>query len=132
MDTYQIALDLVALCLSTILFVLALSPAALILARAFRGLSCAAIWVVGLVSIVDNIPQERIGQAMGRMTVGLTVGSLLGPVIGGLLYDSLEYHGVFVFTTVLILLNIILRFAMTERSGTWPSSIADSLLVNGD
>ncbi|GBF65594.1 MFS transporter [Trichophyton mentagrophytes] len=64
-------LGLVSLCSSTILFAFAHTPAVLVVARAFQGLSCAAVWVVGLVLLVDNIPQERIGQAMGYTTVDI-------------------------------------------------------------
>ena len=88
-----------------------------ILARAFQGLSCAAVWVIGLALIVDNIPQERVGQAMGHTTAGMTMGVILGPVLGGLSYDSLGYYGAFILPTVLIILDIILQLAMIERFG---------------
>ncbi|DAA73853.1 TPA_exp: hypothetical protein A8136_4056 [Trichophyton benhamiae CBS 112371] len=61
-------LGLVSLCSSTILFAVARTPAVLVISRAFQGLSCAAVWVVGLVLLVDNIPQQGIGQAMGYTT----------------------------------------------------------------
>lgn len=110
-------LGLVSLCSSTILFAFARRPAVLVVARAFQGLSCAAVWVVGLVLLVDNIPQERIGQAMGYTTVGMTMGGLFGPMLGGVSYDFLGYYGVFIFPTLLIILDIILRFALIERPG---------------
>lgn len=75
-------LGLVSLCSSTILFAVARTPAVLVISRAFQGLSCAAVWVVGLVLLVENIPQERIGQAMGYTTVNMTMGGLLGPMLG--------------------------------------------------
>ncbi|EGD94506.1 hypothetical protein TESG_02022 [Trichophyton tonsurans CBS 112818] len=108
-------LGLVSLCSSTILFAFAHTPAVLVVARAFQGLSCAAVWVVGLVLLVDNIPQERIGQAMGYTTVGMTMGGLFGPMLGGVSYDLLGYYGVFIFPTLLIILDIILRFALIEQ-----------------
>ncbi|EZG02819.1 hypothetical protein H106_07181 [Trichophyton rubrum CBS 735.88] len=111
-------LGLVSLCSSTILFAFARRPAVLVVARAFQGLSCAAVWVVGLVLLVDNIPQERIGQAMGYTTVGMTMGGLFGPMLGGVSYDFLGYYGVFIFPTLLIILDIILRFALIERPVT--------------
>ncbi|OAL71690.1 hypothetical protein A7D00_3719 [Trichophyton violaceum] len=110
-------LGLVSLCSSTILFAFARTPAVLVVARAFQGLSCAAVWVVGLVLLVDNIPQERIGQAMGYTTVGMTMGGLFGPMLGGVSYDFLGYYGVFIFPTLLIILDIILRFALIEQPG---------------
>ncbi|KAF3481933.1 uncharacterized protein GIQ15_04692 [Arthroderma uncinatum] len=108
-------LGLGALCASTLLFAIARTPLMLVLARAFQGLSCAAVGVIGLVLIVDNVAQERIGEAMGYTTIGMTAGGLLGPVIGGVGYDFIGYYGVFVLPTVLIIFDIILRLAMIER-----------------
>ena len=76
-------LGLAALATSTTLFALAVSPVALLLARAFQGLSAAAVWVVGLAWIVDNVSQDRIGEAMGNTAMGMSMGYLLGPMVGG-------------------------------------------------
>jgi MFS family permease len=59
------------------------SPAALVAARALQGFSAAAVWVIGMALLVDTVPQDRLGRAMGRTTVALTWGSVLGPAIGG-------------------------------------------------
>lgn len=72
--------------MSTGLFATAHSPAALVIARVFQGLSAAVVWVVGLALIVDRVHSERIGQAMGITTLGMTMGGFLGPTVGGVMY----------------------------------------------
>ena len=79
-------LGLAALAASTGLFALATSPAVLVIARACQGLSAATVWVVGLAMLVDNISPDRMGEAMGNTSIGMTLGSLLGPMIGGITY----------------------------------------------
>lgn len=82
-------LGLLALVISTCMFAAAISPAVLVTARALQGLSAAAVWVVGLALIVDNVHESRIGQAMGSITLAMTMGGILGPMLGGLMYVSL-------------------------------------------
>lgn len=108
---------LIALAASTTLFVLASSMTVLIIARGLQGLSAAAVWVVGLAIVADNVPPERVGEAMGHTTIALTWGFLLGPMIGGIMYEKLGFEGTFAIPAGLICLDIVLRFAMIERSG---------------
>ncbi|KAJ5218192.1 uncharacterized protein N7498_000291 [Penicillium cinerascens] len=108
---------LVALGASTLLFVLASSMTVLIIARGLQGLSAAAVWVVGLAIVADNVPRERVGEAMGHTTIALTWGFLLGPTIGGIMYEKLGFEGTFAIPAGLIVVDVVLRFAMIERSG---------------
>lgn len=62
------------------------TPSVLIVARALQGFSAAAVWVVGTALVVDTVAQDRIGQALGRTTTGLTWGGVLGPMLGGVTY----------------------------------------------
>lgn len=105
---------LVALALSTGLFALAQSLPVLIVARTLQGLSAAAVWIVGLSIIADNVPSERVGEAMGYTTVALSWGSLLGPAIGGIMYDKVGFYGAFIVPICLLVADVVMRFAMIE------------------
>ncbi|KAJ5245791.1 hypothetical protein N7468_000774 [Penicillium chermesinum] len=109
-------LGLAALAVSTGLFALANSPGTLVIARACQGLSAATVWVVGLAMLVDNVAPERMGEAMGNTSTGMTLGSLLGPMLGGVTYDEFGYYGVFILPSVMIILEIVLRLTMIEKS----------------
>jgi MFS family permease len=76
-------LGLVALAASTALFTLGRSPAAFLLARAFQGLSAAAVWIVGLALLVDTVGKDKIGQAMGIAGIAMTWAMMSAPVVGG-------------------------------------------------
>lgn len=51
-----------------------------------QGLSGGAVGAVGMALAVDTVPKERIGQAMGYVSLALTWGVLFGPIVGGVMY----------------------------------------------
>lgn len=87
----------------------------LIIARGLQGLSAAAVWVVGLAIVADNVPPARVGEAMGHTTIALTWGFVLGPTVGGVMYEKLGFYGTFAVPAALIVVDVVLRFAMLER-----------------
>ncbi|CAI7578625.1 unnamed protein product [Penicillium pancosmium] len=107
-------IGLLALGASTLLFIVARSMVLLIIARGLQGFSAAGVWVVGLAIVVDNVSPERVGEAMGQTTIGMTWGFLLGPTIGGVMYEKLGFYGTFMIPVALIALDVILRFAIIE------------------
>lgn len=109
---------LLALGASTGAFIVATSLHVLIVARALQGLSAAAVWVVGLAVIADSVPSERVSEALGYTTIALTWGCLLGPLLGGIMYEKVGFHGAFAIPIGLIAVDVALRFAMIEAGKT--------------
>lgn len=106
---------LVSLSVSTGLFALTRSLTVLVIARTLQGLSAAAVWTVGLSIIADNVPTERVGEAMSYTTVALAWGSLLGPAIGGVMYEKVGFYGAFIVPICLLAVDVVMRLAMIER-----------------
>ncbi|KAJ5899888.1 hypothetical protein N7495_004632 [Penicillium taxi] len=113
--TLPFVAGLVALAASTGLFVIARSLSVLIIARALQGLSAAAVWVVGLAILADNVPPNRVAEVMGQTTIALTWGLLLGPIVGGVVYEKLGFYRTFIIPVGLTLIDVILRLAMVEN-----------------
>lgn len=62
----------------------------------FSGYSAAAVALVG-----TNVPEERLGYSLGWMATAQLAGTLIGPLMGGLLADLLHsYRGVFFFSSI--------------------------------
>lgn len=116
-------MGLLALGGSTGLFILVRSLPGLIIARALQGLSAAAVWVVGLAILADNVPPERVSEAMGHTTIALTWGFLLGPTAGGVMYEKLGFYGTFAVPVGLIVVDVVLRFAMVEKPGEFLTTL---------
>ena len=77
---------LAALGLSTIFFMISVSPYLLLVARSLQGISAAAVIVVGLAMVADNVEKERVAESMGYVSIAMSVGSLMGPTVGGVTF----------------------------------------------
>lgn len=66
------------------MFWFARTVSALVIARIFQGLSCAVVWTVGMALIVDTMGKDQVGAAMGIVSMAMTVGTVVGPFVGGI------------------------------------------------
>ncbi|KAL4968355.1 MFS transporter [Aspergillus stella-maris] len=108
-------IGLLALAGSTIMFWFAQTISMLVIARAFQGLSCAVVWTVGMALIVDTMGKDQVGAAMGIVSMAMTVGTVSGPFVGGVMLSKAGYHAVFGLAIGMIVLDIVLRLVMIER-----------------
>lgn len=76
------------LVLSTLLFAQARTLPWLFVARFSQGIADALTWVVGFALVADLYAADERGRMMGLVMSGTTVGFLLGPSLGGWLYES--------------------------------------------
>lgn len=107
-------IGLVWLLATTLLLCFSYNIAMLVIARIFQGMSAAMAWTVGLALLVDSVPKNRIGQATGWTSTALTLGILLGPLIGGIVYDKAGNYAVFGICYGLVVIDIIFRLAIIE------------------
>jgi predicted MFS family arabinose efflux permease len=77
----------VALAGSSLLFALVDSLPWLFVARLVQGAADAVTWVVGFALIADLYTAEERGRVMGLVMSGTTIGFMIGPSIGGWLYE---------------------------------------------
>lgn len=92
------------------------SLALLLVGRFLQGVSAAVVWTVGLALLSDTVDKEYIGQAMGYIAGATSIGSLLGPLLGGVLYEYSGYYSVFALGFTIIGLDIFLRLVMIEKA----------------
>ncbi|MEH7443189.1 MFS transporter [Bacillus sp. JJ1122] len=86
----------------------------LFLLRMFMGLFSGFI-PVSQALISTQTPKEHAGKVLGTLQTGSITGSLLGPMIGGVLADSFGYAATFQSTSVFILLSGLLVFKVMEH-----------------
>ncbi|EEH07965.1 conserved hypothetical protein [Histoplasma capsulatum G186AR] len=108
-------MGLVAMILATSLFLVGRSPGLFVVARAMQGLSGGAVGAVGMALAVDTVPKERIGQAMGYVSLALTWGVLFGPIVGGVMFTKAGYYAAFAVPIALLCIDIVLRLLMIEK-----------------
>jgi multidrug resistance protein len=78
---------LVTLAVATLAFAFADSLAALFVARLAQGAADAITWVAGLALIADVYPSSERGRATGIIMSGASASFIVGPSLGGWLYE---------------------------------------------
>jgi MFS transporter, DHA1 family, multidrug resistance protein len=83
-----------------------------------------------------NTPKDKVGFAMGTLQSGTVAGTILGPLIGGVLADSIGYRPIFYITgallfaaTALALFLIREQFERPAPSGTGKGSAVSGFLL---
>ncbi|KEK25076.1 permease [Bacillus gaemokensis] len=77
-----------------------------------QGVSAAATWTAGLALLADVFPLQERGKAMGLALSGQAAGMLLGPTIGGVLYQWGGYHLPFIVAATIAFVDGILRITL--------------------
>jgi len=108
-------LGLAALGVATALLSIGTSIELWIAGRLFQGAAGAVVWVVGIALLADTVGRDGLGRAIGYMSMATSVGTLTGPLLGGLLYEHCGYSSVFGLAFALIGLDICLRWMLIER-----------------
>lgn len=104
--------------IATLLFFLATDPYLIIFARALQGASEALVWVSGIAFLVSQVSEANLGVCMGYTTLGATIGELIGPLLGGYLYEKLGHWAVFGVVEVVIAADIVLRLLVKVKDVT--------------
>lgn len=87
----------------------------LILGRILQGISAAVVWVVGLALLADTVDESEIGQTMGYVFSAMSIAVLLGPLLGGVVFEKGGYNNVYAMAYVLIGVDVALRCLMIEK-----------------
>jgi len=83
---------------------------------AFAGFSASAIALVA-----SQVPEQKLGYALGWLSTGQLVGGLVGPVLGGVLADiSGSYRVPFYCTAAICFLAMFLAWAFVHEEFTPP------------
>lgn len=100
---------------ATLLFAASKAPGLLVLARCLQGASAGIVYTVGLALLVDTVGRESLGQWMGIVMIGFNIGTLLGPLFGGIIYTNLGYWPVFIVVLGVVASDFLLRMFMIEK-----------------
>jgi DHA2 family multidrug resistance protein len=91
----------------------------IVLFRLLQGVFGAALVPLSQAVLLDTWPREKHGYAMAMWGVGVTVGPILGPTLGGWLTDQYTWRWVFYINVpfgILALLGILTFLSETPRN----------------
>ncbi|QSZ29457.1 hypothetical protein DSL72_003971 [Monilinia vaccinii-corymbosi] len=106
---------LLALLASTVLLMLGRSMEVLVAARVFQGVSGAVVWTIGLALVMDTVGSEKLGVTIGSIFSFISVGELVAPVLGGVVYDKAGSDAVFAMGLGLLGLDFVMRGVLIEK-----------------
>ncbi|MGA9865732.1 MAG: MFS transporter [Acetobacteraceae bacterium] len=101
--------------LATVLFAVAPDFPVVLLARLGQGMASAAVWIAGLALIAEHYSGRRV-EMMGYALMGSTGGAVLGPLLGGWLYEASGYVLPFIVLLVLIAVAAVLCVLLLRDS----------------
>lgn len=100
---------------ATLLFMTARSFRALALARALQGIGASINWTAGMALLSDYFSEEDRGTAFGIVFSGMTFSTLLGPPLGGWLFDLGGMALTFGVVSALVLLDLLGRILLLQE-----------------
>ncbi|KAF9430669.1 hypothetical protein BGZ94_005099 [Podila epigama] len=106
---------LAALLLSTVLFMEAMDHFwVLLVSRFAAGLAGGTTITLGFALLSDTYPANRLGEEMGKILVGQSLGLMAGPPLGGLLQEHVGTKAPYVLCIVLIAIDLVARIMIIE------------------
>lgn len=100
----------------TLMICLAKTTALFFVGRFFQGFSGGLVWTVGLAIIADSADVSNMAYYMSFPAIATSSGMFLGPLIGGIMYERLGYYAVFYVSFGILVLDLLLRVFMLEKS----------------
>jgi MFS transporter, DHA1 family, solute carrier family 18 (vesicular amine transporter), member 1/2 len=107
---------LALLAISTLGFAYADSLPMLFVARLVQGAADGMTWIVGFAMIADLYGPEERGRAMGLAMAGSTLGIIIGPVLGGWLYEIGGIRLPFLVVAALAVIDLIAFAIVAPRT----------------
>jgi MFS transporter, DHA1 family, solute carrier family 18 (vesicular amine transporter), member 1/2 len=115
---------LAVLAVSTLAFAYAKSLPMLFLARMLQGAADAVTWVVGYALIADLYAEHERGRAMGLSMAGSTLGIIVGPLVGGWLYELGGIRLPFLVVGALAAIDLVVFAIVTPATAVQPVAMA--------
>ncbi|GAA6018444.1 hypothetical protein JCM11491_007000 [Sporobolomyces phaffii] len=98
-----------------IMFMEANNYTLMVIARILQGFSGTVLWTIGLALITDSVPEERAGVVIGYTMIGFSIGQGIGPPAGGAIYERFGWRGPFVFSIILVVIDLLMRLVIIEK-----------------
>ena len=86
-----------------------------VIGRLLQGASAGMLWVVCLALLTDTVGPAGIGQAVGITGIPMSIGPIVGPILGGVIYAQGGYYAVFGLMFAMLGIDAVLRVIMIEK-----------------
>ena len=103
-----------------------------ITARILHGVSAGMLWPICLALLSDTVGASDIGKAVGIIGIPMSIGPIIGPLLGGVIYAYGGYYAVFGLMFTLLAIDAFLRIVMIEKkvANQWLESSSPPAATN--
>jgi EmrB/QacA subfamily drug resistance transporter len=95
----------------------------LIFFRALQGAGAAMTIACGTAIVAEAFPSKEVGKGLGFLGVSVSFGFIVGPILGGLLLDWLNWRAIFYARIPLGLAALLMAMALLERDRIYTGRI---------
>jgi multidrug resistance protein len=113
-----VLLSLAAFAVANIGFLLASSTTAFIVIRALEGALTAGLFPAAMGVVADIAPEDERGRWLGIVMGSYGAGFILGPVVGGVLYDGWGFATPFIVSAVLAVIGFVAAAILVPETRT--------------
>lgn len=106
---------LVGLAAATALLCIGTQLGLWIAGRLCQGAAASIVWVVGVSLVVDTVGKDGLTESIGYVAMASSLGTLAGPLLGGVLYEKGGYYSVFGLAFGFIAIDLVLRLILIEK-----------------
>ncbi len=123
-------LGVILLGISAVMFGIGTSRELMFAGRIVQGAGAACTWTAGMALVAKYCVKNRV-RAMGFAMLGATTGSIVGPFVGGEIFDKFGYQVPFYVAYALIAVDALLRIVFTpattnpQAQPPWSSTFAE-------
>ncbi|MGD0425058.1 MAG: MFS transporter [Candidatus Bathyarchaeia archaeon] len=93
--------------LATFMLIFSRSVSDIVVLQFVGGIGLGVFWPTAEMIVTDLTPIDKRVREMGRYGIALVLGSLIGPLIGGLLIERLNYSYLFVSSSAVITVSFV-------------------------
>ncbi|KAJ5938946.1 hypothetical protein N7466_002080 [Penicillium verhagenii] len=86
-----------------------------IVGRILQGASGAIVWTAGMSLLVHTFEADELGRVMGSTSMAMVIGCMVGPILGGVLYQYGSYYAPYAFSFGLITLDFGFRLIIADE-----------------
>jgi EmrB/QacA subfamily drug resistance transporter len=115
--------------LSSLLAAASVSGSMLIASRALQGAGGAMIFGTGIAILTSVYPASERGRVLGINVASVYIGLSLGPVLGGILTQQLDWRSIFVVSILLGL--VIIAFVAAKLKSEWAEARGETFDAAG-
>ncbi|CAI7601548.1 unnamed protein product [Penicillium glandicola] len=87
----------------------------LLLGRVLQGIAGSAVWIVGLATAANTVSESDMGKVMGMVLSCASAGIISGPMVSGILLDTVGYWLTWSVPIGILVVDIIARLLMIEN-----------------